>query len=433
MAAITAMAARAAMAVMVVLVATEAGAQFGEYTPPGGPGTERFGLKEEVERSLEDARWRLGPIRLSPWFGLRQIGYVDNVFAGNAVDDRRVSDLTAVAGAGLTAFLPTGPDVVWTVDARPEYVWWRDLSERNQLTGRYGAGVFAFFNRLELQATAGREEGQGVASSEFPQLTVTRTDRVDASGRLRLGGKTDLSLAASWSEYSNQSDVLNDPRVPLFAQLDRRERLSRAAIGYQLSRRTRIALGIEHSQTDSLASRDLSSSGTAPTLDLRALGGRTTLDLHLARRSLNPRGGSTFVPYRAWNGDFQATVTPKARLAYQLYGSVQPSLSLSTDYTAYEQRRLGIALHAPLSRRLAATLFAESGQNRYAAVVGAPPRRDDTASYGIQLEVELARSLTFSLRASRDSIVSSLPGIIDRTTTSVQTGLTLTSSRLLWR
>ena len=424
---------RLSMGAIVVLVASEAGAQFQQYTPPGGPGTEKADAKQEIEQQLADARWRLGPFRLVPWLGVRQVAYVDNVFAGATSDQDKVSDLTATAGAGLTAYLPTGSDVYWMVQAQPEYVWWQDLSERRRLTGRYGAGVFGFFNHLELRLTAGREETQGVASSEFPQLVLGRRDHLDASGGLRLTGKLDLALFASWNEVTNNIGGLDDPRVPAFANLDRRERTERAALGFQVTRRTHLALGAEHTESDSLGTRDLSASGTAPTLAITVQGARSTIGVQLARRSLEPRGGSDFAPYRAWNGDFQFNLTPKSRLAYQLYGSVKPSLSLFSDYSHYEERRLGVAVTAPVAHRLKAALFAERGENLYSATrADAPKRQDDTQSYGAQLSFEVTRSLTFSLRASRDDYTSSLPGF-DRSVTSVQTGLTFTSSRLLWQ
>jgi hypothetical protein len=425
---------RLGMSALVFLVASGAGAQFRQYTQPGGPGTKPVAAKEELEKSLADARWRLGPLRVSPWLGIRQIGWVDNVFAGTTSDQDKVSDVTATVGAGLTAYLPTGPDVFWMAEARPEYVWWQKLSDRRQSTGRYGVGVFAFFNRLELRVTGGREEAQGIASSEFPQLIVSRRDHLDAVGDLRLTGKLDLALSGTWTDLANESDQLADPRIPLFANLDRRENVARAALGFKVTRRNRVAVGFESSRSDSAAeARDLSNSGTAPSFEWNFKGARSTLDLHLFHRSLEPRNGSAFAPYKAWNGDLQATLEPNGRLAYQLYGSVEPSLSLLADYSHYEERRLGVAVRAPLSPKLDGALFAEGGQNRYFKLdPAAAPRQDDVHSYGVQLDYKLTRSLTFSLRASRDEYNSSSAGF-DRTVTNVQTGLTLSSSRLLWR
>lgn len=422
------------MAALLVLFASEAGAQFRQYTRPGGPGERAAGSEEEIERTLDDARWRLGPIRLVPTFGLRQLQYVDNAFAGAGDDQERISDLTVTVGAGLTAYLPTGGDVYWMLEASPEFVWWRDLTERRQFTGRYGAGVFAFFNRLELEVTAGREEAQGVASAEFPQLTVTRRDHLDARAGLRLTGKVDLALSAGWSEYSDQSDETDDPRVPAFARLDREERIVRAALGYRITRRTRIALGVERTESNSAAAaQDLSATGTAPTLEVDVQGARTELTLVVARRSLEPEGTSRFAPYDAVNGDASITWRPRPRLGVQLYGSVHPALSLLDDYSHYEERRAGVALLSTRSRRVAVALFAERGENRYQrSRPDAPERTDDARSYGAQVDLSLRRSFTLKLRAQRDQFDSAQPGG-DRDVTSVQTAIALTTSRLLWR
>src|SRR5438105_4066269 len=58
---------------------------------------------EEIRRDLEETRFRLGPVRLQPIFGLRDTGYDNNVFG---TPDDPVSDWRSTVSAGADLILP---------------------------------------------------------------------------------------------------------------------------------------------------------------------------------------------------------------------------------------------------------------------------------------------------------------------------------------
>ncbi|MCP4655171.1 MAG: hypothetical protein GY856_07100 [bacterium] len=72
-----------------------------QYIPPGSttPGTE-IPNQENLNDQVEEARWRLGAIRLSPWLGVRDASFVVTTDEQNEQQD----DFTASVGAGLRAY-----------------------------------------------------------------------------------------------------------------------------------------------------------------------------------------------------------------------------------------------------------------------------------------------------------------------------------------
>ena len=415
--------------------------QFPQYTPPGGSTESSLDPETAIEQALEDARWQLGPVRLAPWIGVSQLAYVDDV-SGGAADgggagaDAAVSDFTATAGAGLTAYLPTGPDVYWLAEAIPQYIWWQDLTERRQAVGRYGAGVFAFFNRLTLRVRAGREEEQRVFSSEFPQPAVGRKERVAADAELRLTGKLGLYAHGERAEISDRTEgAEEEPERAPFAALDRDEERVRVGLRYRPVERVAIGLGVERTDLSSAAgvARDLSNEGTAPVFELAAEGNKVSLGVDLALLELEPVGASRFEPYDELAGSLHGSLALGARTRLEVYGSSFPVLSLAPDYSAYEDRRLGVALGGDFGTRTRIRLFADRGENRYRPIgPDVPDRADDVAAVGAELRFALTRSLAIEIRAESLEVDSDLEGN-DREMTRVSTGISLSTPRLLWR
>jgi hypothetical protein len=144
--------------VLCITGAATARAQYPQYIFPGNLGLPTATTEQTLLKSMGDAPWRLGAVRVQPWLGLRDVAYIDNVF-GSADDPQ--SDLTLTFGAGLKAYLPVGEKVVLAAHILPEYVWWRDNDQLSDWHYRYGAGVFGFFNRMTLEVKGHATEQQG--------------------------------------------------------------------------------------------------------------------------------------------------------------------------------------------------------------------------------------------------------------------------------
>jgi hypothetical protein len=414
---------RAAMTLILCLLAGEAGAQFLQYTPPGGPTEEPESRQERLEREVEEARLHLGVVRVAPWVSLRDIAYTRNLFATGTVPP---DDLTATVGAGFRAYLRNGRKATWTAQVLPEYVWWQKQTERRQLNGRYQLGFDGFFNRLTLQVQAGREQQQQIVTPEVPVPVSARTDGGEILTEVKLTSALYAFAAASLSRQDNLVEDLGDPRVEELALLDREERITRAGLRWRPRQKWSIALGAERSQADfDHDALNRSNSGTAPLAEVHFEGRRTSFQADVAARSLEARQGAAFVPYDKVTGHASVSLGTPRRLQATLYGGRDLVYSLSSGYAYLDDERLGLSLTVGLGQRLSSRLFAEGGPNTYTAFeADTPRRRDDVSSYGASLTFTLPRNLSVGLEALRSEFDSNLPGA-DRTYTTVGTTITL--------
>lgn len=418
---------------LALLVAAPAAAQFSQYTAPGSLLQRTASKREQMEQALENARWRLGPFRLSPWFGIRDAAYVSDVFAGSsggpAGQVEEDPDFTITVGAGLQGFVPFGSKTFLTFDVLPQYVWWQEQDERRRLNGYYGAGLFAFFNRLNAEATVRRAEEQGVLTPEFEQRIHSRQDRITGVLELEVFPTLFAFAAAEATELDTLEEELgDDPRLPPFQQLDRQERVLRGGLEYRSGDGLRLAAGVERSEVEFIVDnagdigRDRSSSGTAPILEAAYTGSRIQIDGALAFRSLEPEPGSELVPFDGTTGLLRASWTPRWRLSYSVYGSRGLDYSLDEGYSHFTADRLGVGISSKVGRASAVNLFAETGVHDYAVVGLAPPREDDFTAYGTSVQLQLRERLQFRFGVVRTELDSDLPGL-DRSLTVFQTSV----------
>jgi len=407
-----------------------AGAQAPQYTAPGGGETGgEVKSKEQLEQEMAEARWDLGPIRLAPWLGLRNLSYQGNVFGDEGGDS---SDLTGTFGAGLSAYLPTGPDVFWVAQVIPEYVWWLDLDERNDFVGRYGLGVYADLNRLRFSVHATSIEEQAVVTSETEQLALAGRDRVAAAIELALTARSYLFAEGSLTEIADRSGLPDDPRAPDLALLDREERVGRGGVRLQLGPLVELQAGAELTEVDfELGSRNLSHKGTSPFIRWRLDGNRIDADVSAVRRSLDPVGDSDLVPVDLTSGAIRLTVTPGWRFTVEPYGSRSVAYSLGSDYSHFVQERYGLAVGAPFDR-IGARAFVEAGGNRYEPLGAAPDRDDDLTGWGVSLTYEAREWLRYQAGFHRLEYDSNLPGL-DREVDRIESSVTLTTGTWAWQ
>ena len=337
-------------------------------------------------------------------------------------------DFTISVGAGLQGFVPFGSKTFVTFDVLPQYVYWQEQEERRRLNGYYGAGLFAFFNRLNAEATVRRAEEQGVLTPEFEQRIHARQDRITGVVELEITPALFAFASADAFEIDTLTEDLGgDPRLPPFQQLDRQERVLRGGLEYRSGDRLRLAVGVERSEAEfnlDESGRDRSNSGTAPVVEAAYTGPRFQLDGGLAFRSLEPEPGSEFVPFDETTGRIRASLTPRWRLSYTLYGTRGLDYSLDEGYSHFTADRLGFAISSRLGRASAVNLFAETGVHDYViSGLGGPgvlPREDDFTAYGTSIQLQIKESVRLIFGVARTELESDLPGI-DRSLTVFQT------------
>jgi len=408
---------RATIAVVLFLgTAAAAGAQFSQYTSPGGPQARLEDKKAALETAMEEARFHLGPVRIAPRFSLRDGTWVDEA-SGPGTD----ADVSIVVGAGVNAYLRTGRKVLFTAHVLPEYVHWQDLEERRRLNQRFGAGAYGYFNRLTVEVEARRREEQRIVTTELLQPVSEREDRFEVASEVALSGSFAIFATAEVSEYESLAEPDDpNPGVRALLLLDRREEIFR--VGGRLRRKSGLSLGlgVESSRAE-FATEGLarSNSGLAPILEGRLERPRFFARADLAARSLEATQGASFVDFDQVTGGFDAGVRPTSRLELSLYGSRNLVYSLIPDYSYLTDDRLGTALSIKLGWRTSCSLYLETGTSDYTAFASTTPQRqDDLDSYGASAQMSLGRSGTLALRAGRTHFDSNLPGL-DRTSTVV--------------
>lgn len=421
------------IALLISLAAVPAGAQLSQYTAPGTLLNRTTSKKEQMDLALENARWRLGPLRVAPWLSIRDAAYLSDVFAGSAGGEEDggdgATDFTITAGAGVQGYLPIGPKVFFTVDVLPQYVYWQKQEERRRLNGYYGVGILGFFNRLSVQALARRAEEQGILSPEFEQRIHTRQDLLDTTVELRLGRAFYLFGSASGVVFDPLvEDLGDDPRLPPFEDLHRDETVLRGGIEVRPGGRLRVGVGVERTESDFAGSaRDRSSSGTAPLLEASYDSERLHLLGSFVQRSLEPKAGSEFVPFDETTGQVRMTLTPRWRLSYSVYGSRGLTYSIEPGYSQLTIDRLGASIGAKIGNASNVDLFYETGSHDYAATsAAAPPRQDDFRAYGTLVHLRLGERLRLNLGVQRTSLESAATGL-DRNLTTFQTSLELSA------
>ncbi|HYX22932.1 MAG TPA: hypothetical protein VFC23_02180 [Thermoanaerobaculia bacterium] len=397
----------AATTLVLLLMAGSAGAQF-QYTAPGGPEEKPASRQEALALELSRARYRLGPLRVAPWAALHDVAYVRSLLTSG---QQLPGDFTATAGAGFHAYLRNGPKVTWNADVLPEYVWWRKQASRRRVDGRYLLGFHGFFNRLTVEATAGRQQRLRIVTPEVPVLASSRQDSAEVLAELELSAAVFAFASAAVDEQTNLVDVIEDPRLASLRLLDRRERVTRGGLRWQPRQELSVALGVEGSRVDfARTALPRSNSGTAPLVQLRYRSRRLGFSAELASRSLSARQGSDFVPYHQTTGNAALELGTGHRFGGSLYASRNLLYALTPGYAYLQDDRVGMVLRAGLSRLFAGRVFAETGTDDYTAfTAGVPHRRDDVSSFGAGLDFRLGEDVTFGLQAVRSRFVPNLP------------------------
>jgi hypothetical protein len=391
------------------LFAAAAGAQFLQYTPPGGPEQDPETRREKLEREYEEARFRFGAVRVAPLLSLRDVAYVRNSFASG---DEPPDDFTATLGLGLRAFLRSGSKATWTAQVLPEYVWWVQQEDKRRLDGSYLLGFNGYFNRLTVEARAGRRQEQEIVTPEILVPVSTRRDGGELLLELRLTGATSVFTAASVDRQEILTEDLEDLGFADLERLERQERVLRAGLRWRPRQAWTLGVGAERSEVDfDEEALDRSNSGTAPVVEVRFEGNRLLVQADAAFRSLEAEQGALFLPYDRVTGNAFVSLWAGRALSPEIYFSRSLAYPLSSAYAYFEDERLGAALEIILGRRSRARLFVETGDNDYTGFSGLTPRReDDLSAYGGALSFGLHRNLSLVLHATRTSFDSNLPG-----------------------
>ncbi len=422
---------RALGLVLALLMARSASAQFAQYTAPGSLGERGLSLEGHIKQAVDEARWTLGPFRLDPWATVKDFAFIDNVFADTSGNE--VSDLTATAGIGLRGYLRTGPKVIWAVHALPEYVYWQDQSERRRWNGRYGGGLFAYFNRLKIEATVQQTQVQDVVTAEFEQRITSDQLRLQLNTEVELSGALSIYADLYNLDTKNLTQDLSDSRIPELQRLDREEQVINAGVRWRPRTQIAFSLGFEDSQvnfTDPTFSR--ANSGTAPFFGVEYDRDTLFVRANVALRDLKADNTTNFPDFNDPTGNLLVELAPSDRLSVQVYGQSGLVYSLSNDYAYFTDQRFGAGVNLDFGRRLSLRAFAEAGTLDYQRLsAAAPDRQDDLTTVGASIEFDLLRSLQLGIGIFRTDYDSNID-LFDRTVTVLRSTVGFSSDSFSW-
>lgn len=394
--------------------------QSSQYIAPGTLGRSPVDAREALRSAVDDARWRLGPLRLDPWIGLRDVAWIDEA-SGPGSD----GDLTVSAGAGLRAYLPRGSRLVLAAHVLPEYVWWRDRPDGDRVAGRHGVGLFLYGNRLGVEIRATSRDQNTYPSSDLDRIAQVRVRELAADVEIPLGHRISLFARGSSAE-TRVRDEAGDADTA-FSALDRDEETAEAGLRLRIGRALWLGLGAGSSRTDfDDRFRDLSNDGSSVIAELELRGNRLDGKLTYRQLDLEPRDGSEF---RGFDGDSgEARITWKPRSAWELsaYGLRQLTYSAVGPEGFFLDERLGAALALPVGHRVRLHVFHEEGENRY----GGDGAAGDVTSSGGGFDLDLLRSrarLSGSFRETRRTGAG-----LDRGVSELRVGLDFGRARGLW-
>ncbi len=401
---------------IVVGLGTPLLAQSVQYTPPGAFQERREDIQTILERNITEARWKAGRVLFDPWFGIRDAAYVDNV--GN----QGVSDATITLGAGVRGWLPVGSEFTLAAHVLPEYVWWKDLTQRNRLNGRYGAGIFGNLGNTGIEATIERIDDAQFFSREFEDKVNTSTDQ--ALLNLEFGLGRGLSIFAGGGLRSIDYEDDPDQELPPLSVVDRDESGLRGGVKFDLPRGFEIGIGAEYTQADfEPGISDRSNSGPAAVLLLDYAGPALFVKADFAYRSLEPDGASSFVDYDGLLGRANIAYRAFGRVEFQLFGGNDLVYSFTDTWAYFEDASIGLGVRTGITEWFSFRLFVETGDNDYTAFAEDGPNRvDDYDAWGGNLNFRFKRFAIF-VGGSLTDYTSNIPGF-DREITQFRTGLT---------
>jgi len=380
-----------------------------QYTVPGSLAELPSDRKERVEEAMKEARWGSGRLRLEPWFTLSDAGYFyEEVVQPDGSTDLE-GDFSAMAGAGLRAYLRAGSRLILAAHGKLDYVYWADRDERRTTLGQYGAGLFGEAGRLGMEVTATRAESQELFTAESLRRAPSQVDQLRGDFDLQLGRGLFLRLGGG----ETRSRVLEpeEQNTEVLTQLDRDEQRVDARVGYRLRGGMTVMFGYEESTTDFVSERDRSNEGTAYLADLVYDGPRFTLHGAVAQREIESQSGSTFGSFDGTTYRVQLGLGKGRRIAPVFYAQRDLAYTLDVSSSYALDERIGASLSLSLGRRTSLTGFFETGEQEFRTGADeATGRLDDLTAWGATAGLDLGRGLRLYAGYRTVEYDSNLPG-----------------------
>jgi hypothetical protein len=361
---------------------------------------------------MENARYRLGQVRVFPKVSVGNAGYNSNVFGAS---ENEVSDWEATATAGARFLLPFGKKVYVQADVLPQYNWYASEKDLRNFGGAYGGTAFAFFNRLSVEASGLYTDSIVVPTSETPSPSILR--QTSGAGTLALDLTRAVSVLGGGGARRTRYDSLPGSPIPT------------ASLADQYRTDSSFFAGVRHSLLGPLVVTLIATEGRAEFVNRAAQRDNETRSflanvLVSARRIfVNTTGG--YRQGRSLHGSllpkFNSPIAsafvswfPSSSLELQAWGYYRNvSYSLDQNYPLFYESRYGGGPVVRFGPRIRVQIYGSNGKNDYSVTSsdGAPPPQASTrrTTYGGSMSVLFSRVIVLNVGAAVDRYRSPVP------------------------
>ncbi len=367
----------AASGLFSVLCAAAASGQWSQYTAPGPPKRPQP-IREALEKSAQEARWRWGPWKVDPEWGLSDFSY-------RKVDSESDQWSGAVT-VGARGYLRLGESMLAAYALPALLVLDADEFETTWLE-RFGVGWFARLGRVELELVGRRAESRERVTLESPERFRSRGDE----GRLALAFPLTsrlfwtASVATSRSEYAEEAEGL-----PVAQKLNRREEGVESGLSWRPTERLELRLlgrmrAVRFAEEEAAArNADVEGFGVDLSWSRPKLAVGASFEQNEVQfpdgRSRESLSGTTFRGRVFWQ--------PRDRFGLALYGQRQWMFPVLRQEPVLVETRQGVAVDLGLGWRFRLSLFSETGDLAPLAGLGSS---DPFRAEGAQLAWTIGR------------------------------------------
>lgn len=369
--------------------------------------------RESLEGEVDEARIRLGPLKLKPTLSIGNFGYTNNFFG--ETEEERKGDVTGTVTGGVRAIVPVGSRLFFRGNVLPSYQWYLDNEDRRGFGGTYDFSAVWFISRFSFEATAGSYTATVNLSSEVEQPVEQNV----LGGRLRaqyeLGSRTMLVGDLNLAKRSYGGQGFTEEELDTVERLDGTDTVWSVGIRRKLG--ARLLVGVSYEQGDlSFVNegelRDATSKGVMGSAFLDK--SRLDVNVYLGYRDFQPKSGSSFVPYNGPSGGATVSYSLSRLISLGAFGRSNLVSSLYADAAFYDERRVGATLG--FSPRWAGLYVSyETGPNLYTAPTLQPDgswvtREDTVKTLRAGIRGRIGRYLNLGITADKSDYTSNVPG-----------------------
>ncbi len=394
----------------VVLAALPA---LGQISTDAPPSQRTLPAAEQVERGMATARFRLGPVRLLPFFELYNVGWSNNVLVTAA---GTVDDYTASASAGAGLVVPFGRKLYLRGRIAPTYDWYYRTEDLRGVGGEYSGELLGLFNRLTVGAGGGYKKAISTVSSELARDVFNTTTSGMAKAEVKLLDRLSLFGGAEFANLKQDDPNANTPGLAPVSALDRRETAYRGGLQYTFSSVLSVGLMAEEVETRfeenwELQDNDVTGLVFVARYDRERFYAEGTVGVREGK-PVNPN--EYFPEYRTGTYGYFVSFFVTRAFEVQVRGARRPKASLFLDNPYYFETRNGGTLRLAVGRRLSFNATGELGSNRYVNPVLVTAtgeiitRTDDTTRFGGGFDFKVSRAVSVGVTATQERFHSNI-------------------------